>query len=134
MIARENVDIRYAFKVLFLCLASVNLGHTFDFMWLGVLFAIYFVVIGVLNATRRREFAKRPRYNKILAYGAIVPLALFWVMTPSSCREFTCCIWRRCRNGAAEMAALRFLSPSMAWARYSLECIWCRMAGALWAL
>ena len=79
----EKVDIRYAFKVLFLCLASVNLGHTFDFSWLGLLFAIYFLVIGVLNATRRREFAKRPRYNKILAYGAIVPLALFWVMTPS---------------------------------------------------
>ena len=83
MMVSEKVDIRYAFKVLFLCLASVNLGHTFDFLWLGLLFAIYFVVIGVLNATRRREFAKRPRYNKILAYGAIVPLALFWVMTPS---------------------------------------------------
>lgn len=83
MMARENVDIRYAFKVLFLCLASVNLGHTFDFIWLGLLFGIYFVVVGVLNATRRREFANRPRYNKILAYGAIVPLALFWVMTPS---------------------------------------------------
>ena len=79
----EKVDIRYAFKVLFLCLASVNLGHTFEFSWLGILFAIYFAVIGVLNATRRREFAKRPRYNKIPAYGAIVPLALFWVMTPS---------------------------------------------------
>lgn len=83
MMASEKVDIRYAFKVLFLCLASVNLGHTFDFLWLGILFAIYFVVIGMLNATRRREFAKRPRYKKILAYGAIVPLALFWVMTPS---------------------------------------------------
>lgn len=83
MKASEKVDIRYTFKVLFLCLASVNLGHTFDFLWLGILFAIYFVVIGVLNATRRREFAKRPRYKKILAYGAIVPLALFWVMTPS---------------------------------------------------
>ena len=83
MMVREKVDIRYAFKVLFLCVASVNLGNTFDFLWLGLLFAVYFIVIGVLNATRRREFAKRPRYNKILAYGAIVPLALFWVMTPS---------------------------------------------------
>ncbi|WP_405342830.1 transglutaminase domain-containing protein [Fibrobacter sp.] len=83
MMVREKVDIRYAFKVLFLCVASVNLGNTFDFLWLGILFAVYFIVIGVLNATRRREFAKRPRYNKILAYGAIVPLALFWVMTPS---------------------------------------------------
>ena len=83
MMANEKVDFRYAFKVLFLCVASVNLGNTFDFLWYGILFALFFVVIGVLNATRRREFAKRPRYNKILAYGAIVPLALFWVMTPS---------------------------------------------------
>ncbi len=83
MMASEKVDIRYAFKVLFLCIASVNLGNTFDFLWYGILFALFFLVIGVLNATRRREFAKRSRYNKILAYGAIVPLALFWVMTPS---------------------------------------------------
>ena len=79
----EKVDIRYVFKVLFLCIASVMLGNTFDFLWLGLLFALYFVVIGILNATFRREFAKRPRYNKIFAYGAIVPLALFWVMTPT---------------------------------------------------
>ena len=79
----EKVDIRYVFKVLFLCIASVVLGNTFDFLWLGLLFALYFVVIGILNATSRREFAKRPRYNKIFAYGAIVPLALFWVVTPT---------------------------------------------------
>ena len=79
----EKVDIRYVFKVLFLCIASVMLGNTFDFLWLGLLFALYFVVIAILNATSRREFAKRPRYNKIFAYGAIVPLALFWVMTPT---------------------------------------------------
>ena len=79
----EKVDIRYVFKVLFLCIASVMLGNTFDFLWLGLLFALYFVVIGVLNATSRREFAKCPRYNKIFAYGAIVPLALFWVVTPT---------------------------------------------------
>ncbi len=79
----EKVDIRYVFKVLFLCIASVMLGNTFDFLWLGLLFALYFVVIGILNATSRREFVKRPRYKKIFAYGAIVPLALFWVMTPT---------------------------------------------------
>ena len=79
----EKVDIRYIFKVLFLCIASVMLGNTFDFLWLGLLFALYFVVIGILNATSRHEFAKRPRYNKIFAYGAIVPLALFWVVTPT---------------------------------------------------
>ena len=79
----EKVDIRYVFKVMFLCIASLSLGNTFEILWLGILFAIFFVVVGVLNATSRREFAKRPRYNKIFAYGAIVPLALFWVMTPS---------------------------------------------------
>ncbi len=79
----EKVDIRYVFKVLFLCIASVSLGHTFEFLWLGLLFALYFIIIGILNATSRREFAKRPRYKKIFAYGAIVPLALFWVMTPT---------------------------------------------------
>lgn len=79
----EKVDIRYVFKVLFLCIASVMLGNTFEFLWLGLLFALYFVVIGILNATSRREFAKRPRYNKIFAYGAIVPLSLFWVVTPT---------------------------------------------------
>lgn len=78
----EIVDVRYMAKVLFLCLASFNLGHTFDYLWVGILFALFFAVTGILNGTRRREFAKRPRYNKILAYGAIVPLALFWVMTP----------------------------------------------------
>ena len=79
----EKVDIRYVFKVLFLCIASVSLGNTFEFLWLGLLFALYFIIIGILNATSRREFAKRPRYNKIFAYGAIVPLALFWVVTPT---------------------------------------------------
>ena len=76
----EKVDIRYVFKVLFLCIASVMLGNTFEFLWLGLLFALYFVVIGILNATSRREFVKRPHYKKIFVYGAIVPLALFWVM------------------------------------------------------
>ena len=35
----EKVDIRYVFKVLFLCIASVMLGNTFEFLWLGLLFA-----------------------------------------------------------------------------------------------
>ena len=83
MSGSEKVDIRYAFKVLFLCTASVNLGNTFDFLWVGILFALFFLVTGYLNATVRREFARRPRYSKLLAYGAIVPLAIFWVMTPT---------------------------------------------------
>ncbi len=79
---KEIVDIRYIAKILFLVLTSVNLGHTFDVVWLGLIFAAFFAVTGFLNATSRREFSKRPKYNKIPAYGAIVPLALYWVMTP----------------------------------------------------
>lgn len=79
---KEIVDIRYVAKILFLVLAAFNLGHTFDMAWLGLVFAVYFAVIGFVNATSRREFSKRPRYNKIPAYGAIVPLALYWVVTP----------------------------------------------------
>ena len=44
MMASEKVDIRYAFKVLFLCIASVNLGNTFDFLWYGILFALFFFI------------------------------------------------------------------------------------------
>ncbi len=79
---KEIVDIRYVAKILFLVLASFNLGHTFDMIWLGLIFAVYFAVLGFVNATSRREFNKRPKYNKIPAYGAIVPLALYWVVTP----------------------------------------------------
>lgn len=79
---KEIVDIRYVAKCLFLMTASFNLGHTFEATWLGLLFAIYFAVTGFLNATSRKEFSKRPKYNKIPAYGAIVPLALYWVVTP----------------------------------------------------
>jgi len=79
---KEIVDIRYVAKIVFLMAASFNLGHTFDATWLGILFAVFFGVIGYLNATSRRDFSKRPKYNKIPAYGAIVPLALYWVVTP----------------------------------------------------
>ncbi|MCQ2092366.1 MAG: transglutaminase-like domain-containing protein [Fibrobacter sp.] len=79
---KEIVDIRYVAKILFLVITSVNLGHTFDVTWLGLLFAIYFSVIGYLNGTRRCSFSSRPKYNKVPAYGAIVPLALYWVITP----------------------------------------------------
>lgn len=79
---KEIVDIRYIAKILFLVITSVNLGHTFGVTWLGLIFTAFFAVTGFLNASSRREFSKRPKYNKIPAYGAIVPLALYWVMTP----------------------------------------------------
>ncbi|MCF0222039.1 MAG: transglutaminase domain-containing protein [Fibrobacter sp.] len=79
---KEIVDIRYVAKILFLMCASFNLGHTFGMTWLGILFTVYFGVIGFLNGTKRRDFQKRPKYKKSLAYGAILPLALYWVITP----------------------------------------------------
>lgn len=82
MIRHEIVDIRYVAKVLFLCLTSLNFGNTFDCTWLGILFAFYFLVIGVLNSSSRREFYKRPKFKKLPVYLAIVPLAMYWVITP----------------------------------------------------
>lgn len=78
----EIVDIRYVAKILFLAATSFNLGHTFGVTWLGLLFVIFFGITGFLNGSRRKEFAKRPKFNKVFAYGAIVPLALYWVVTP----------------------------------------------------
>ncbi len=78
----EIVDIRYVAKILFLCLTSLNFGNTFDCIWLGILFALYFLVIGVLNSSRYLEFSRRPKYKKWPAYLAIVPLALYWIITP----------------------------------------------------
>ena len=82
MIRNEIVDVRFVTKVLFLCLASMNFCNTFGCLWLGILFALYFLVLGCMNATSRRDFSKRPKYKKLPAYLAIVPLALYWVMTP----------------------------------------------------
>lgn len=82
MIRHEIVDVRYVARVLFLCLTSLNFGNTFDCTWLGILFALYFLFIGVLNSSRRRDFSKRPRFKKLPVYLAIVPLAMYWVITP----------------------------------------------------
>lgn len=82
MIRTEIIDVRYVTKVFFLCLTSYNFGNTFDAPWLGIPFAFYFLFIGCLNATKRRDFSRRPKYRKLPAYLAIVPLALFWFLTP----------------------------------------------------
>lgn len=79
---KEIVDIRYVAKTLFLILTAFNLGHTFDFVWVGLIFSASFAVFGFLNASSRREFSKRPAYKKLFAYGAILPLALLWLVTP----------------------------------------------------
>lgn len=82
MIRSDIIDIRYVTKTLFLCLVSLNFGNTFDCLWLGIVFALYFLFLGCVNSANRRDFVKRPKYKKLPAYIAIVPLALYWVMTP----------------------------------------------------
>lgn len=79
---KEVVDIRYYAKILFLVLTASNLGATFGVLWLVLPFTLYLSVILFVNGSSRKEFSRRPKYNKIPAYGAIVPLALYWVMTP----------------------------------------------------
>lgn len=82
MIRHEIVDVRYVARVLFLCLTSLNFGNTFGCIWLGILFALYFLVVGVQNTSSRRDFSKRPKFKKLPVYLAIVPLAMYWMITP----------------------------------------------------
>ncbi len=69
-------SLREVFRTLFLVLASVNLGISSDMVPLGILFALGFVY---LHLTLNRP---APLYKKRYAYGAIIPFALWWVVTP----------------------------------------------------
>lgn len=69
-------SLREVFRTLFLVLASVNLGISGDMIPLGILFALGFAYLHwILNRPA-------PLYKKRYAYGAIVPFALWWVVTP----------------------------------------------------
>jgi len=68
-------DFREICKTLFLCIASVNLGISSGLVFFGVLFAIAFLYIHV-----KKDAVP---YRKIFAYGAIVPCAIWWTLTPS---------------------------------------------------
>ena len=69
-------SLRELFKTLFLVLAAVNLGISSDVIPLGILFALSFVY---LHWTLDKPV---PLYKKRYAYGAIIPFALWWVVTP----------------------------------------------------
>lgn len=77
-------------KTLFLTIASFNLGISSGLEWLGILFAIGFVYLGVRDVRHGNGYglegngviSKNPRYRKSWAYGAIVPCAIWWVLTP----------------------------------------------------
>ena len=69
-------SLREIFKTLFLVLASVNLGISSEMLPLGVVFALGFLYL------HWRLEKPTPLYKKRFAYGAIVPFALWWVVTP----------------------------------------------------
>lgn len=84
-----KINFREICKTIFLVIASINLGISSDIEILGILFAIAFVYLFVKqivlfkkSSVLQKEF-RNPRYRKLLAYGAIVPCALWWVLTPS---------------------------------------------------
>lgn len=69
-------SLREIFKTLFLVLASVNLGISSEMLPLGIIFALGFLYL------HWRLEKPTPLYKKRFAYGAIVPFALWWVVTP----------------------------------------------------
>jgi hypothetical protein len=80
------MNFREMCKTIFFCIASVNLGVSSGLEIFGIVFAILFIAIHVKqhvlskSATSQRKI---PRYRKLFAYGAIVPCALWWLLTPS---------------------------------------------------
>ena len=88
------MNFREICKTIFFCIVSVNLGFSSGLEILGFVFASLFIAIHVKSQllskksqTLSQELLpaqrKTPRYRKLFAYGAIVPCALWWVLTPS---------------------------------------------------
>ncbi|SIN89121.1 transglutaminase domain-containing protein [Fibrobacter sp. UWB11] len=80
------MNFREICKTVFFCIVSVNLGVSSGLEILGFLFAALFVAMHIkqyvlLKSTTNQR--KIPRYRKLFAYGAIVPFALWWLLTPS---------------------------------------------------
>ena len=67
---------REIFKTLFLVLATLNLGISCELLPLGILFALGFLY---LHWSLDKP---APLYKKRYAYGAIIPFALWWAVTP----------------------------------------------------
>ena len=88
------MNFREICKTIFFCIVSINLGISSDIEILGFVFACLFVAMHVSQFIRSKKSPslslellsaqhKTPRYRKLFAYGAIVPCALWWVLTPS---------------------------------------------------
>ena len=88
------MNFREICKTIFFCIVSINLGISSDIEILGYVFACLFVAMHVSQFIRSKKSPSLsqelssarhnvPRYRKLFAYGAIVPCALWWVLTPS---------------------------------------------------
>ena len=78
-----RMSLREISKTLFLVIAALNLGVSSELLPLGILFAIGFVYLHF------RLSRPAPRYKKRFAYGAILPFAIWWVLTPGNDSGFT---------------------------------------------
>lgn len=73
-------------KMLLLCMTSINLGMSSGLIWLGFVFFAAFMV-----AFFRYDASRVPVYRKSIAYGLIVPFAIWWVLSPEA--EFGISPW-----------------------------------------
>ena len=66
-------------RTLMLCTASVNLGISSGLVWFGLAFAVAFAFLFF-----RSGKSPVPVYRKSIAYGLIVPFAIWWVLSPEA--------------------------------------------------
>ncbi|MBO4436020.1 MAG: transglutaminase domain-containing protein [Fibrobacter sp.] len=73
----RKFPLREKAKTILLCTASLNLGLSSDLPWLGIIFVAAFIVL-----LFRYDESRVPVYRKSVAYGLIVPFAIWWVLSP----------------------------------------------------
>lgn len=73
----RRFSLREKAKTILLCAASLNLGLSSELPWLGIIFFAAFIVL-----LFRYDVSRVPVYRKSVAYGLIVPFAIWWVLSP----------------------------------------------------
>lgn len=73
----RRFSLREKAKTILLCAASLNLGLSSELPWLGLIFVAAFIVL-----LFRYDESRVPVYRKSVAYGLIVPFAIWWVLSP----------------------------------------------------
>lgn len=73
----RTFPLREKAKTILLCVASLNLGFSSELPWLGIIFVAAFIVL-----LFRYDALRVPPYRKSIAYGLIVPFAIWWVFSP----------------------------------------------------